>query len=341
MTLAFLACVEAGSLEAKTCLLIRSLRRWGGRFAVAPFYAFRPRAGDELAPETLELFRNYDVTYCDEPVNRRFAHFGLANKIYACAYAEEIAAEDVLVFLDSDTVITSEPSLLALPDNIDAAVRPVDFGSPGAERGYVEGSDYWRAHFRRPSSTGPSDPLDAYWLRLYSLLHLGDPNWYVESTLDRLRIRAWFNSGLVAVRRAAGIFKQWRDDFEAILDADLLPPDGRVHYVEQLALATALTRIRERVTLLDGRYNYPLSGRALQPPPLREAQLEELVQVHYNRYFQIDGYLRTVDPPLDLTQRVARWLDLQLPLHPRLDEQLEKAALFDDAAILPRDVSCN
>ena len=334
MTVAFLACVEAGPLEAKTALLIRSLRRWGGRFATAPFYAVRPRAGAELSAETLELFRAYDVTYCDVPVNRRFPQFGLANKIYASAYAERIAREDVLVFLDSDTVITGEPLALALPDDIDAAVRPVDFGSPGAERGYVEGSDYWRTHFQRPSSTGrPDDSFETYWRRLYNLFVLGDPDWYVEATLDRIRIRAWFNSGLVAVRRAAGIFRQWREDFEAIVDAGLFPPDGRIHYVEQLSLATALTRVREGVAILPPSYNYPLSGRARSPLP--DAQFGELVHVHYNGYFQIPGWLRTLAPPLDLESGAGRWLEQQLPLQPA------QAQRFDDAPLLPGELRCN
>lgn len=334
MSVAFLACVEAGPLEAKTALLVRSLRRWGGRFATAPFYAFRPRAGEELAAETLALFRDYDVTYCDEPVNRRFAHFGLANKIYVSAYAERIAREDVLVFLDSDTVIASEPIALALPEGIDAALRPVDFGSPGAEREYVEGSDYWRTHFQRPSSTGRADdPFEDYWRRLYAHFHLGDPDWFVEATLDRLRIRAWFNSGLVAVRRNAGVFEQWRSDFESIVDAGLFPPDGRIHYVEQLSLATALTRIRDRVAILPPAYNYPLSGRALSP--LAGAQLGELVHVHYNSYFQIPGWLRTLEPPLDLESGAGRWLEAQLPLEPVETQR------FDDAPLLPGELACN
>ena len=337
MTLAFLACVEAGPLEQKLALLVRSLRRWGGRFAGAPFYAFRPRAGAELSTDTLELFRACDVIYIDAAVNKRFAQFGLANKIYACAYAERVAPQNVLVFLDSDTVITSEPSALELPAGVDAAVRPVDFGSPGAEGNYAEGSDYWRTHFRRPCSTGPGDPFDDYWMRLYALFNLGDPEWYVQSTLDRLRIRAWFNSGLVAVRRAAGVFARWRDDFEAIVDANLLPPDGRIHYAEQLSLATSLTRVRERVTILDDAYNYPLSGRPRMASPLREMQLHELVHVHYNSYFQIPGWLRELAPPFDLATGVGRWLDAQLPLAPLVTSEPR----FDDAAMLPGDLRCN
>ncbi len=337
MTIGFLACVEAGPLEAKTALAVRSLRRWGGRFAAAPFYAFRPRAGNELSSETREVFRAYAVTCCDEPVNRRFAHFGLANKIYASAYAERSAPEDVLVFLDSDTAITSEPLALALPEGIDAAVRPVDFGSPGAERDAAQGSEYWLTHFQRPSSTGrPDDPFENYWRRLYDLFGLGDPDWYVVATLDRLRIRAWFNSGLVAVRRNAGIFAQWQRDFEAIVEAGLLPPDGRIHYVEQLALATALTRIRDRVAILPPSYNYPISGRALSPLP--HARLSDLAHVHYNSYFQIPGWLRSLEPPLDLESGVGRWLDAQLPLEPVLQRG---GSTFDDAPLVPGAMPCN
>src|SRR5439155_21712611 len=52
MGLAFLACVERGPLEEQTTLLCRSIRRYGGRFRAAPIYAFQPRAGHDIAPET-------------------------------------------------------------------------------------------------------------------------------------------------------------------------------------------------------------------------------------------------------------------------------------------------
>jgi hypothetical protein len=290
-SLSFVACVERGELEAKTLLLCRSIRRFGGRHAGAPIFTFQPRIGTAIAPETHDQLRDLDVRHSSEPLNVRFAHYAIANKIFASARAEEMATTDVVVFLDSDSVIVDEPRALELRDGIDAAVRPVDIHRSPAE---PESDDHphWQTHFRRVSTSGPGDPMDHYWLRMYELLGVtGEP--YVETTCSRQRIRAYFNSGLIAVRRAAGLFARWRNDFLAITNADHLPLLRReMHYLDQLSLAATLTRVWDRVEVLDGRYNYPLPGRMELAEPYRSMPFEQLVHIHYNAMF--DAAIRLV-----------------------------------------------
>jgi hypothetical protein len=125
----------------------------------------------------------------------------------------------------------------------------------------------------------------------------------------------------VVARRSAGVFAQWLRDFLTLAAANHRPfrssnPDelGDMHYMDQLSLAATLARIWERVQLLDGRYNYPLIGRPLLAEPLRSARLDELVHVHYNRYFHVDGFLSALDPPLERDGEVVGWLQQHLPL---------------------------
>ena len=45
----FVTCIESGGLEEQTIRLMKSLRKWGGKFADAPVYAVNPRFGVPLA----------------------------------------------------------------------------------------------------------------------------------------------------------------------------------------------------------------------------------------------------------------------------------------------------
>src|SRR5205814_10548576 len=84
------------------------------------------------------------------------------------------------------------PTALTLPAGRDAAVRPVSRG--------------------RWASTGPGDPNEAYWLDLYRICGI-PARPMVRTAVEGVPVRAYFNSGLVAVRRVAGLFRQWEADF--------------------------------------------------------------------------------------------------------------------------------
>jgi hypothetical protein len=291
-TIAFVACVERGELENKAILLCRSIRRFAGAYADAPIYTFQPREGTAISRETALQLADLGVCHSSERLNTDFAHYAIGNKIFASARAEQLASEDVLVFLDTDTVILDEPRAFELRDGIDAAVCPVDFHrSTEPESG---DDPFWLTHFRRVGSSGPGDPMDAYWLRMYELLGI-EARPFIDTACSGQRIRAYFNSGMIAVRRSAGLFAQWRDDFLTLMTAGHIPRNGPLHYMDQLSLAATLTRVWTRVTVLDRRYNHALPGRDLVREPLRSIGREALVHVHYNSMFDT----------------VARWLEPQ------------------------------
>lgn len=301
MSLAFLACAERGRLEGQTLLLCRSIRRFGGRHADAPIHTFQPRAGTEIAPETAAELRSLGVTHVTERLNGRFPDYGIANKVFACAWAEENLPHDVLVFLDSDSVVLGEPAELDLPRGVDAAVRPVD-----------------RKH---QGSTGPGDPHDPFWVAARAAAGVrADPR--VRTTVDDEPIRAYYNAGLVAARRDAKVMTGWRAHFLRLMDAGLVPPHGRITFLDQVSLATALADRGDRVRVPDARHNYPLPLRPMLPRPLRELPLDALVHAHYHKWFQRPGFLRELRPPLDPRSDRFTWLESQLPLTPTIDDPL-------------------
>jgi hypothetical protein len=302
MSLAFVVCVERGALESQALLLGRSIRRFGGRFHGAPVHAFSPRSGRQPSPGALARLEELGVIHHAEPLNEEFRGYAYANKILSCARAEEILREEILVFLDTDTLVTGEPSALDLPAGTDFAALPVANA--------------------RMASQGPGEANEGYWRRVYEICGItGEP--FVNAAIDGRRIRAYFNSGLVAVRREAGLFARWRDDFLRLMQAGHTSGPPGLAGMDEVALAATLGRAFDRGRVLDLRYNYPLQRveRRLLPPPWGEARLEDLAHVHYRFWFHLPGYLRHLDPPLDPSGEVFRWLEPQLPLEPRVEEE--------------------
>jgi hypothetical protein len=301
MRLAFLFCVESGPLEQQSLLLARSIRRWTGPHADSRIHAYLPRPGSTISDETAAAFAELGVGLEPEPANREHAQDPMVSRVHAGALAESTLDEDVLVFCDSDSVFLREPKQLALARGIDAGVRPVGLVGKG--------------------STGPGHENDPYWARLYELAGAGGEP-YVRTVVTRDRIRAYWNAGLIAVRREAGIFGQWLEVLRTVLDAGHLPDTPYYPSADQLTLAATLARRPDRVKRLNHRYNYPLQKRPLLGPRLRALDLDQLVHVHYHRWFQLPGFLERLEPPLDPETAQFRWLQEQLPLQPIIDEPL-------------------
>ena len=292
-SVAFLLCVERGFLEDQALLLVRSIRRYGGRFRQTPVYAFQPRVGSAVTDHTSGLLRELGAVHVTERLNARFADYPIANKIFAAAWAETTLDADILVFLDSDTFFAREPTALTLPAGRDAAVRPVS-----------------RARW---ASTGPGDPNEAYWLDLYRICGI-PARPMVRTAVEGVPVRAYFNSGLVAVRRVAGLFRQWQADFLRLVAHEHLPSDRSWQFMDQMALAATLGRVFDRVLVLDPTYNYPLPARPRLPSELATLQLDDLVHVHYHSLFRDADALRRLSPPVDLERDVPSWLAQFLPL---------------------------
>lgn len=298
-SIAFVACVEAGNLENQALLLFRSIRKYAGQYKDAPIYSFQPRKGAPLEKNTLKIFEELCIVHSTEILNTEFDDYPVSNKIFACARAEEILTEEIVVFLDSDTVIVNEPADFALPKRVLAAIRPVETKNLG--------------------SSGLKDPNDAYWRELYAICNVPEPP-FIETGVSQKRIRAYWNAGLIVVRRSAGLFQHWKQDFFALIKAKHIP--RKVFFMDQLALAATFARVFDKVQILDVRYNYPLPKRPLLPMPYRAYDFEDLIHVHYHRWFNKRRFLDMLKPPLNRHSEVYKWISAFLPFEPTIDDPL-------------------
>jgi len=279
----FVACVYPGPLESQVVLLCRSIRRFAGAHRDAPITVFAPlpvTVGNQLGEFGAEL----------RPLLERRPELPMANKIFACAALEAACEEDVIVFLDSDSVLVNEPTELELGAGHTVALRPVNRNSV--------------------ASTGPGHPLEPFWAGVYELCGV-DPPPFVTAAVGGARIRSFWNSGIFAVRRSAGLMAAWRRHFLTLMNARHVPPGGKINQLEQVALAATLARVPDEVLVLDGRYNFPLPLREDLDEPLRSARLEDLVHVHYFRSFHEPDCVDRLEPG-----EIAKWLAPHLPLQP-------------------------
>jgi hypothetical protein len=301
-SLAFLLCVESGAaLERQSVLLVRSIRRFAGALAEAPIHAYKPREGPPLEEETVAELEELGAMLHSDPLNAEFPDDPMVNRVYVGLDAERRLDADVLVFCDSDAVFLAEPNDLLLEEGADVAVRPVGRVGKG--------------------STGPGHENEDYWQRMYELAGVSERP-FVETGVTGKRIRGYWQAGLVAMRRNAGLFERWLGILRTLMAEDHLQEGWRNPAIDQLTLAATISDRPERIKLLDRRYNYPLQRRALMDAEMQALDLDSVVHVHYHRWFNREGFLDDLDPPISRETDQYRWLDPQLPLDPVIHDAL-------------------
>jgi hypothetical protein len=292
--LAFLVRVAAGPLAAQSALFVESLRTWGGRLSEAPVYAFT--SPDDAPPrETVERLEALGAIHVDLDLRGRRRDPPVLNKVYVCAWAERELDQHTLVFSDTDTVILNEPRELVEGDWI-AASKPVGSSRAGG-------------------SKGPDKRNERFWQRMYGELGVRSEPW-VTSVVDRKRIRAYWNTGLVAARRGAGLFGAWEKGLERLYAKDLV--FRKPVLMEQLAWSAITADHHDRIWELPDAYNYPLPKRRFLPEGMQALDLSDLTHVHLHKWAHLPGFLTEVLPPLDPDTDRYRWLDERLPLEPTI-----------------------
>ncbi|MGI8460927.1 MAG: hypothetical protein ACR2OC_04700 [Solirubrobacterales bacterium] len=293
--LAFLIRVAEGNLAAQSELFVESLRRWGGELAETPVYAFTS-PDDTPGEATIARLVELGATHVELDLEARRRDPPVLNKVYVCAWAERELEFETLCFSDTDTVILNEPRDLVEGEWL-AASKPVGSSRAGG-------------------SKGPEKRNERYWQRLYAELGVRSEPW-VTSVVDRKRIRAYWNTGLVAARRSAGLFGTWEEALEQLFERDVV--FRKPVLMEQLAWSGVTADIHDRVWELPDPYNYPLPKRRFLPEEMQALDLGHLVHVHLHKWAHLDGFLTEVLPALDSGSERYEWLAERLPLEPQIE----------------------
>jgi hypothetical protein len=302
----FILIAEAGILEAQALLLCESIRCFAGAYSRCPITVISPRSDRRPSPATHRKLEQLEAEYLPVEIESCCPEYGTSYRVHAAAHIERRSGPPLIIQLDSDTLFLSEPDFSLT--GYDAAARPVD----------VKGM----------CTTGPGDPFDAYWRKLCALVGVAYEQLpVIATTVDRKAVRASYNGGLLATRRASGLFARTEDFFQRLVGAGLQPwtADGPLMRTgtgflrgastafwgtSQAAFSLAAVFGNHRVQLLPDTHNFPLHSldQMTMPIPMR------LVHVHYHWLFADLVEASPAIGRLSLPAATAAWLNGRLPL---------------------------
>lgn len=284
-----LTLVRSPKERACARMLIDSIRSFGGALSHVPIWLFE--ADPQAAP-----WRNLesdDVRVIALHVPDTVRHYYFADKVYACAQAEEMATSDVqsLIWIDPACLVIRPPLLLSLDGSFDAAVRPVHIRNVGLP---------------------PAEPLDGFWKQVFMEAGVDDIESTVETFVDGQRIRSYFNSHAFAITPSTGLLRQWFECFESLVCDEAYQKDSCQDQAHQVFLHQAIwsallaTRLDpQRIRILPPDYSYPYNLHQSVPPDRRAAALNDLVCVAYED--------RSLDPTavddIDIQEPLWSWLN--------------------------------
>lgn len=302
----FVLIAEAGILEAQALLLCESIRRFAGAYSRCHITVISPRSDRRPSHSTLRKLAQLEAEYLPIEIESCCPEYGSSYRVHAAAHVERRSGPPLIIQLDSDTLFLSEPDFSLA--GYDAAARPVD----------VKGM----------CTTGPGDPFDGYWRELCTLVGVGyEQIPVIQTTVDRLAVRASYNSGLLATRRASGLFVRTEDILERLVGAGLhsWTADGPLMRTgtgflrgastaywgtSQAAFSLATVVGNRRVQLLPNTHNFPLHSLDQMTTPIPTS----LVHVHYHWLFADCAEASPIIERLGLSAATAEWLKARLPL---------------------------
>lgn len=146
--------------------------------------------------------------------------YNLWNKIEALSHVETRAETDYVGFIDSDVIFTGEPDHL-IGSDLTASVHGT----------------------KHLATSGPGDSNENFWGAMCEVAGLGiDDLPWANTSVDDVRIRLYFNSGVFSYRCQTNFAAQWAQVCRAILDARVGQIESKNHFIEQIAFGLTVAK---------------------------------------------------------------------------------------------------
>lgn len=283
----------AHPLEVQALAMARSIREFGGCYAEAPIWIFHP-SDRPLHGKALDALLSLDVVFFALPEDSTLYTFPYASKPIASAAAEALAVgkTDLLVWIDRDGLMVSEPGAFNLPEGIKLGYRPTDIRNVGAP---------WGA------------PLSQLWQVIYARMGINSESvWQFTSVVDCLPMYPYFNAGLLCVRPEAGLLRQWEIDFRELYCQPVFAPmieqsEFTKYLLHQIILTGTLLKMlsQEQMVLLPAGYNYPANLHHRFAPGNGLSRLQDATSLRIDDLLSQEGWRERFAPD----DSVLLWLE--------------------------------
>ena len=247
----FVCCIEFGRLESQTILMISTLRANAGRLSKSRVIVVSPRMGPSLSAGTMDTLRDLGAELVSARRENPAPWYNFSNKIAAINIAEKMSTTPLVAWLDSDVLISAEPTDLLLESDVDFAARG-EYLVPAVYEGVSEHVPYWESMC---SLAG---------LRITDLP-------FIDYDHPDVRFRCYFNAGIYVWRRGKNFPQTYLRLFKAGLDSRAVVHDGNVFMTDQVLLSVVVMKLKFRwkhLTFKENHMTFPgqIEGVSKSPP---------------------------------------------------------------------------
>jgi len=298
------AVVEKGYLEHQLKLLILSVKQFLEPFLSVKIIAVSPRKNKQPNKKYISFLHQNNVDFIDIPLNKEHDFFPLCNGIYASDFvARTYNHINNLLLVDTDTL----------------------FLNPIEDKFLQSKSIYMRAVDNKGiGSTGSKDSNNIFWDEVFEFFKLKPLSNKILTTVSQELIRPYFNSGFIMINKNIDFMQQWKKDFVKLMNSKIrTDPSNSRHlvdygFIEQMVISVTIEKMSAETNLLPQTYNYPIPFRPKIKNRPNHPKFNELVHVHYHKWFQHPGFLDYVTDDEEKKSEQYLWLKEHLPLLPEI-----------------------
>ncbi|MCW4053151.1 MAG: hypothetical protein NWE78_08095, partial [Candidatus Bathyarchaeota archaeon] len=254
------------SSETSVMLLAESIRTFAGSLSQTPIWCFVPENGKPISAHVKEELVDLNVTLIPFKIDYEIQQFPFADLVLATALAESVARgkTDLLAWLATNTIVVQEPKNFLLQDGKNLGFRPVHHTLVGSRF---------------------DEPLDPFWKLIYNCCNVPQGRVFPMMThVDDVKIRPYFNAGLLVTRPDKCLFHAWRNIFFRVYQnssfQEFYQQDIRYKiFIHQAVLSGVIlsTFATTEVQEFPPSYNYPLHLHKQDVTKRRPSYLEEVV----------------------------------------------------------------
>jgi len=190
-----------------------------------------------------------NIIYGKKPI----PEYPISAKIAALINASTCVSDrEYILYMDTDMVMIDSIDAI-FKNNFNLYLKPVDIGR-----------QYWGKKISKKD-----------WENLYNKVGFEFPKHKIKSTVDKVKIYPYWNSGFILTHDKK-LGEKWLSVLKNILEYASFE-EKKWYYLDQVALAILSTQYR--VKKLDEIYNYPLHLRLTIPSNVKI--------IHYHRYYHL------------------------------------------------------
>ncbi len=292
----FACMIDPGSNEMETIIWVKSIRKFGGKYASNPVWIFVPNSIDPITAYTRRHLEELDAVLFCFKADERILRFPFAAKVLASAEAEKRAKGKygLLAWMDPDNIFVNEPVEFEISPEKALAYRPVHHINIGS-----------RYH----------EPLDEFWSLVYKDCRVPDEKvFFMKPTVEEELIRPYFNAGHLLLRPEKGILSTWAETFHRLYRkpeyVEFYKKDIRYAiFVHQAVLSAVILAELENKELREfpSKYNYTLNLYHQIPVHRRIKKLNDLTSVRIDSY-DLPQYWRSL---MEIDEPLKSWMDEQ------------------------------